>query len=202
MVATRRRGRELEEAILRAAWSLFLDGGYAAVTMQQVAEDAGTSKPVLYRRWADRDALLGDAMGYGLRSLPLDVPDTGSLRGDLLAVMEQVNQTLVGLTAVMSVHLAGYYEATGTTPADLQDGVLGDKIGPLREILERAERRGQLDPARLTPRIASMPFDLMRAEIVTTMQPLPTDTLEEIVDTMFLPLVSPAAPRSVAAGDA
>ncbi|MEA5116483.1 MAG: TetR-like C-terminal domain-containing protein, partial [Propionicimonas sp.] len=88
------------------------------------------------------------------------------------------------------------------TPADLQDGVLGDKIGPLREILERAERRGQLDPARLTPRIASMPFDLMRAEIVTTMQPLPTDTLEEIVDTMFLPLVSPAAPRSVAAGDA
>ncbi|MEA5117445.1 MAG: helix-turn-helix domain-containing protein, partial [Propionicimonas sp.] len=107
-MATRRRGRELEEAILRAAWSLFLDGGYAAVTMQQVAEDAGTSKPVLYRRWADRDALLGDAMGYGLRSLPLDVPDTGSLRGDLLAVMEQVNQTLVGLTAVMSVHLAGY----------------------------------------------------------------------------------------------
>lgn len=190
-MGARRHGRELEEAILRTAWSLFGEGGYAAVTMQRVAEAAGTSKPVLYRRWEDRDALLRDAIGYGLRSVSLSTPNTGTLRGDLLVFMEEINETLVGLAAAMSIHLATYFEATGVRPADLHAGFLADRFPPMRDILERAMRRGEIDRSRLTPRVASMPLDLMRAEIVITMRPLSRESIEEIIDSMFIPLVAP-----------
>ena len=92
-MATRRRGKELEDAILQAAWSLFTRDGFTAVTMQQVAADAGTSKPVLYRRWPDRNALLKDAIAFGLHALSPATPNTGSVRGDLVAFMTDINRT-------------------------------------------------------------------------------------------------------------
>jgi hypothetical protein len=41
----------------------------------------------------------------------------------------------------------------------------------------------------LTPRIAQLPFDLVRHQMMMTLAPVPTDAIEEIVDTIFLPLV-------------
>ena len=189
-MATRRHGRELEDAILRTTWSLFVEDGYTAVTMQRVAHAAGTSKPVLYRRWTDRHALLKDAVSFGLRDVSLTVPDTGSVRSDLVEFMTEVNGTLVGLAAMVSVRLAAYFGDTGATPSDLRPGLPAELLDPLHALLERAVGRGDIDDQRLTPRIASMPLDLMRAEVVTTMRPMSTGTIEEIVDSMFLPLVT------------
>lgn len=188
-MATRRRGAELEGAILDAAWQLFLEGGYPLVTIAAAAQRAGTSKPVLYRRWQDRDDLLRDAIGHAVRAMTLEAPDTGTLRGDTLALMEAVNESLVGLTAVLSVHLAGWYQATGTSPSDVRAGMVSDVFGAIEVAVGRAVDRGEIDPDGLTPRMMSMPYDLMRAEVITTLRPVPREVLEEIVDTMFLPLV-------------
>jgi hypothetical protein len=49
--------------------------------------------------------------------------------------------------------------------------------------------RGEIKPERLTERIKSLPFDLLRHEFLTTFAPAPDHVLEEIVDTIFLPLV-------------
>jgi AcrR family transcriptional regulator len=183
------RGAELESAILDAAWQLFLEDGYPLVTIAAVAQRAGTSKPVLYRRWQDRDDLLRDAIGHVVEAMDLEAPDTGSLRGDTLALMEAINTSLVGLTAVLSVHLAGWYQATGTSPSDVRAGLVSDVSTAVEVVASRAIERGEVDPARLTPRMFSMPYDLMRAEAITTLQHVPHEVLEEIVDTMFLPLV-------------
>ncbi|MFH8561782.1 hypothetical protein [Streptomyces sp. NPDC017988] len=51
---------------------------------------------------------------------------------------------------------------------------------------QRAVERGELDPAKLTPRIASLPFDLLRGETMMTLRPVAP---EEIEDAIFLPLV-------------
>lgn len=53
----------------------------------------------------------------------------------------------------------------------------------------RAVRRGEIDANRLTDRIRSLPFDLLRHEILLTFAPVPDEVVEEIVDTIFLPLV-------------
>jgi len=57
-------------------------------------------------------------------------------------------------------------------------------------IVRRAVERGEIDPARLTPRIAALPFDLVRQEVMMTLAPVPKDTIVEIVDDIFLPLVT------------
>ncbi|MEV6880175.1 TetR/AcrR family transcriptional regulator [Amycolatopsis sp. NPDC051128] len=56
-VKTRRRGTELEDAILRAAAEELAESGYAGLTMERVAQRAGTNKNALYRRRPNRAAL-------------------------------------------------------------------------------------------------------------------------------------------------
>lgn len=56
-------------------------------------------------------------------------------------------------------------------------------------ILERADRRGEIQLDRITPRVASLPVDLVRHELFRTQAPVPEAILEEIVDDVFLPLL-------------
>lgn len=57
-------------------------------------------------------------------------------------------------------------------------------------ILDRAAARGEIDPARLTRRIITLPSDLLRHEALMTLRPVPRSTILEIVDDIFLPLVT------------
>jgi len=54
----RRYGAALEEALLDAAWDELGEIGYAGFTVDAVARRAGTSRPVLYRRWPSRARLV------------------------------------------------------------------------------------------------------------------------------------------------
>lgn len=193
-MAERRRGRALEDALLDAAWQQLTENGYAAFTMDAVAARAGTSRPVLYRRWAGRHELLHATLAHVKERTHLDLPDTGTLRGDVLAVMKQANGTRTGLTAVMTVHLAEYYEETGTSPAELREVLLAGRRTLLDALYARAAERGEIDPDRLTERLRYLPFTLQRHEILMTLKPVPDATLEEIVDTIYLPLVRPRPP--------
>ncbi len=184
----RRRGQELEDALLDAAWEELIAGGYAAFTIDAVAERAHTSRPVLYRRWPRREDLALAAIRHRWLREPLQVPDTGSLRNDLMTLLEQANAQRQGLAAVLTVHLGAYYQDTQTTPADVRRAVLGDRPAAAETIMQRAVDRGEIDPARLTPRVAALPFDLLRHEILMTLAPVPPDVIREIVDEIFLPL--------------
>jgi hypothetical protein len=63
----------------------------------------------------------------------------------------------------------------------------------MKTILARAIHRGEIDATRLTPRIASLPTDLARHEVLMTFAPLSDAAIREIVEEVFLPLVSPRA---------
>ncbi|MCZ4095282.1 TetR/AcrR family transcriptional regulator [Streptomyces sp. So13.3] len=182
----RRRGAALEKALLDAAWEELVANGYARFTMDAVVQRAGTSPPVLYRRWSDRDELVRATIVRSLEENRLDVPDTGSLRGDVLTLMREINATRVQFITVMSVHLAGYYQETGTSPRDL---LATGRENSVDVLFDRAVDRGEIKPELLTERIKSLPFDLLRQEVLTTFAPVPDHVLEEIVDTVFLPLV-------------
>src|ERR1700743_857816 len=79
----RRRGPELEAALLDAAWEELIEAGYAALTMESVAARAHTGVAVLYRRRPNKDQLaLAAIENYG-SAHPVETPATGSLRGDL-----------------------------------------------------------------------------------------------------------------------
>jgi AcrR family transcriptional regulator len=187
----RRRGEALETALLEAAWAELTEVGYAAFTIDGVARRAETSKPVVYRRWADKQELLRAAVRHASEKTRPALPDTGSLRGDLLALARQANRYRLPLAAMITVHLGDYFQESGTSPADLRDVVLGGGRSQLTTLFDRAVARGEIDPELLTPRIADLPFALFRHEVLMTLRPVPAAVMAEIVDTIFLPLVTP-----------
>jgi AcrR family transcriptional regulator len=103
----RPRSEESERAILDATRSLLQEGGFAELTIEEVARRAGVGKSTIYRRWPTKGTLVFEAFVIQFLS-ELPPPDTGSLRGDLLAVLRawidavkgtDTGHTLVGLIA-------------------------------------------------------------------------------------------------------
>ena len=194
--ARRRRGQELEDAILDAAWAQLELVGYAGFTVEAVAERAGTSRPVIYRRWPDRDDLLGAAIAHELGRDRIATPDTGSLRGDVIEVMRRANEARVRIIPMLSVLIGSYFTAGGPSFADVRARAFDQRPrGAFEEILDRAIARGEADADRITPRVRTVAFDLFRHDLLMTLAPLAEQDIIGIVDEVFLPLVRPLEHR-------
>lgn len=192
----RRRGATLEHALLQAAWEELVAVGYANLTMEGVADRASTSKAVLYRRWPSRPALVLAAMRQQAPLLSGEVPDTGTLRGDVLALLRRISQRLSDVGPEVIHGLLAEYFRDAELFSYLQAQVLQVGTGVMYTILQRAAERGEVAPDAINPRIATLPVDLARHELLVTRAPVPDAVLVEIVDEMFLPLVRPRAATS------
>ncbi|MGO7983301.1 dihydrofolate reductase family protein, partial [Rhizobium johnstonii] len=81
---------------------------FAGFTMDAVAERAQTSRPVLYRRWPDRQSLAIAAITHVILRDRIEIPETGSLREDIITVMELSNESRAALIPVIGVQLGSY----------------------------------------------------------------------------------------------
>jgi len=185
---TRRRGAALEEALLDAAWDELQEAGYADLTIEAVADRAGTSRAVLYRRWHSRAELVIVAMRRHRPMLSGEVPDTGSLRGDVLALLTRTSERLTELGADTVYGILGDYFADTELFSAVQDQVLHIGAGVMATILKHAEERGEVRPG-ISPRVASLPTDLFRHELLIRRTPPTRRAIAEIIDEVFLPLV-------------
>jgi AcrR family transcriptional regulator len=185
----RRRGRALEEALLEAVWDEVAERGYDAFTMDAAAARAGTSRAVLYRRWPGKQELVHAAIVHAVGKDPVIPPDTGSLRGDVIALLHQANQRRVRLAIHLFSHLGDFYRATGTSLGDLLVGIQGGRDSLMDGAIHRAVARGEILRDQVSERIARLPGDLFRYEILMTLQPVSEGAITEIVDSIFLPLV-------------
>jgi AcrR family transcriptional regulator len=181
----------LDDALLDAAWAELVERGYGRFTIDGVAARAGTSRPVIYRRWPSRSDLAVAAIRHHGLNQPVTTPDTGSVRGDLIDLLRDASASRSDVAALISVQMGEYFAETGRAPADLRAEFLSGRQQPfsIDEVLRRGVERGEIDPERLTPRIATVALDLLRHEMLMTLQPVSEETIAEIVDDIFLPLV-------------
>lgn len=194
---TRRRGAKLETALLDAAWSELTAVGYGAFTIEGVAVRAKTSRAVLYRRWPNRAELAVAAIRHYMHTTATELPDAGTLRADVLALLRQISARSAAIAGVFSFLIADYFEETGLSLSDLRERIIAGRPNRMDAIIERAVERGEIDPVRLNPRIVSLPLDLVRHDFIVNSAPVPESTLIEIVDNLFLPLLGagPTTPR-------
>jgi AcrR family transcriptional regulator len=183
----RRRGLALEGAILDAAWEELAAVGYRDFTIEGVAARAKTGKQAIYRRWPGRPQLVIAAMREHAPAYSGEVPDTGTLRGDVLALLRRAAERLaeVGPETVQGL-LA---EVIDRAELGLFVDGRGAGVTAMTTILDRAAARGEVDLARLSPRVSSLPVDLLRHELLVSGEKVTDATVVEIVDDVFLPLV-------------
>jgi AcrR family transcriptional regulator len=193
----RRRGPVLENAILNAAWKLFNQDGYASLTMEDVAKLARTNKSVLYRRWPGKAKLVVAAMQQHLPKPTGALPDTGSLRDDLLAYLRSLTRLfdLIGFENLRGL----VNDFIGSEDIDIfaliQVKPQGNRGGKQPEgimmILERANARGEIELDKVSPRVIPLLILLLRNEILSAGSSIEDAAITEIVDDIFMPLVRP-----------
>lgn len=187
---TRRRGEALEHALLDAAWAELQAAGYAGLTMEAVADRAGTSRAVLYRRWRNRPELVLAVIRRHRPLLSGEIPDTGSLRGDVLALLRRMSSRLAEIGPETVYGLLGDYLSDADMFARSRDQLLSISAEVMETILKRAADGGEAR-AGVENRIATLPTALFRNELFLARTPPSEGTLVEIVDDVFLPLVRP-----------
>lgn len=186
-VGSRRRGKVLETAIFEAALRELAQAGYVSFSIERVAVGAGTSKPVIYRRWPTRARLVYAALRANRVGLSCETPDTGTVRGDVTSILHSVSETVdeLGPEVIFGLIAELLHESESSLFAEVHER--NAKI--MREILNRGIGRGEIDAEKLTPRLAALPFDLVRYQLMVMRQPLSAQDIEEITDRIFLPLV-------------
>ena len=194
---TRRRGPALEEAILLAAWEELAETGYANLTMETIASRAKTNKAVLYRRWADKSELIIAALQRYMPKMSSEIPHSGDLRNDmytyLCACIEPLRsigeQTIRGLLAEPRIWRMMSAALPQIIQRRLEINSESRIAAGMKEILKEAEARGEVDLSKLPSRVITLPLDLLQDELLTKHGPVSTETIAEIIDDIFMPLV-------------
>jgi AcrR family transcriptional regulator len=139
----RPRSTEADQAIVRAALELLLEGGYRALTMEAVRARSGVGKATLYRRFGSKEELVADVV----RHLHQDIaaPDTGSLRGDYDALSDAVLAAArTTNTAVFLPRLLAEAAGEPQLHAIFYDNLVRPRRTAMLEVLRRAVARGEL----------------------------------------------------------
>ncbi|MFB5761344.1 TetR/AcrR family transcriptional regulator [Paenibacillus medicaginis] len=190
--ATRRRGEVLENAILQAAWDELQEVGYARLSIDAVATRAKTNKNAVYRRWPNKTKLIAAAAVKFVPRPSLEAPDTGELRSDVITLL---NGIAAAMRAIGSETIHGMLvdDPDKEIISSLPQTVSRSKENPLtlamKTIMKNAEARGEVTLQTMKERVISLPFDLIRYEVLIAHEELTEHIITEIVDDIFLPLV-------------
>ena len=135
------RNADTGRRIFDATTALLIEGGMPAATFQAIAERAGVARATLYRRWPAPAVLVAEAV----RAAAADhvrIPDTGTLRDDLHAILNDVAafiESPLGRAALVAGLAAAQYQAPGPQSWSV-------RWGTVRQVFDRAVQRGELSP--------------------------------------------------------
>lgn len=135
----------MRSAVLRAALVELAASGYAAVSIEGVAERAGVHKTTVYRRWHNRENLLLEAMLERWRE-QVPIPDTGSLHSDLLAYAKAIVTGLRDPEIEASVRAVASIGDPDSPIAKASRSFWAARFDLAGEIVDRAVARKEIPP--------------------------------------------------------
>ena len=181
----RPRSQEADRAILTATVELLATKGLAAMSIEEVAARAGVGKATIYRRWSSKGLLALDAFVASFRAQQPQ-PDTGTLRGDLIAALRAwvraVTRTPMGpmLTGLIA-------EAQHDTElrAAWRDRVIEPLRSQHRIMLDRAMARGEIPASVDREVVLDLFFGAAQHRLLLGHLPLTDDFVREVVDVIL-----------------
>ncbi len=181
---------EPREHILRAALELVAEVGYDRFSMDALAERAHASKATIYRHWSGKAEVVVEAVRCRASSTPYDLPDTGSLRNDLVAFLSTMCDAV---TSEDGAFIAGVLRAMQSDPVlaeQMRNQMVDAKSEVTRELVARAVGRGEVpadaDAGTLTEVMTAM---LLTRNLVLG-APLDDAFVTHLVDEILLPMLA------------
>lgn len=191
MTGTAQRGKAAspwsprETELLEVTLQLLQEHGYDRLTVDAVAARARASKATVYRRWPSKAELVLAAFIEGVRQVAIH-PETGTLRGDLLAIgescREQASQQAGTIRAVLV--------ETSRHPAlqdALQSQFLEQRKALIHEVLRDAVDRGEIDPSVISDELWDLLPGYLIFRIILPARPPTPETVRVLVDEVVIP---------------
>ncbi len=183
---TRPGGRtsQVTDRIFEVTMTLLEEGGFPAVTFQQVAERAGVGRATLYRRWPDPAFLVADTLA-AMAADRIRISDTGSLRSDLSAMLAQIGQFIDSPTgrAAIIAGLTGRQQPEFANHARLLWERRRHAVAP---VFERAKERGELEEDADEDALFALAAGALYARMIVMAEPIDEDWIERVIGQVTL----------------
>ena len=194
------RGRPFDAsrdvALREAALELLAEIGYDRLTIDAVAARAHASKVTIYRRWSGKAELIVDALSC-LKESP-QVPDTGSLRGDLEAIAHGSTSTDNRFDAQLMMGLITALARDAELRQVFRERLMDPSKEGLKQVFERAVARGEVPEDRNLDLLLSLFPALVIHHLLTFGEIPEAQFAEQVMNDVLLPLAT--APTSTPTG--
>ncbi|WNF01153.1 TetR/AcrR family transcriptional regulator [Streptomyces luomodiensis] len=196
----RKRDHTRDAEILKATLDVLAETGYEAMSIDMVATRAKAGKATIYRRWDTKGHLVLDAIS-SLKDTALSpdrLPDTGSLRGDMIAMINprwlgESEQRIKIQSGLMSL----LYRAPELAAA-VDAAIVEPSAAAYRQLMARAVERGEI-PASTDIDTLALIIPSMSAYRVMFMRGCADRTFHEaLVDEVILPALGIRPSQTVA----
>jgi AcrR family transcriptional regulator len=181
----RPRSQEADRAILAATVELLAERGLAAMSIEEVAARAGVGKATIYRRWPSKGLLALDAFVASFQEQQ-PLPDTGTLRGDLLdalhAWVRAVTRTPMGR---LLADLIAEAQHDPELRAAWRDRVMEPLRVQHRIMLDRAIVRGEIPPSVDREVVLDLFFGSAQHRLLLGHLPMTEHFIHEVVDVIL-----------------
>lgn len=191
----RRRDPSRDTDILQAALDVLAETGYDGMTIDMVAARAGAGKATVYRRWSSKAELVVDAVACMKRGEldPDHLPDTGTLRGDLVAMIktpaiadtERKLRVMAGLMPVLA-------RDPGLAVA-VNAAIVEPRAAINRTLMRRAADRGEISPDADIDTVALVTPSMAAYRVLILRRPVDREFLLSLIDGVVLPALGVAA---------
>ena len=177
------------DGVIRAAiLRLLADVGYGALTMDAVAAEAGVGKATIYRRWRTKQDLVVDTIS-DLNTAEAHSPDTGSLEGDLRAMLHTLVGVVNGPTGAATLSLLSTVPHHPALAEAYRNGPLSIWRQSFDTVFQRAEARGDVGPGFRTSVAAETISALLVQRWLLTGRPVDEAFADDVLDTVVMPLI-------------
>lgn len=194
----KRRGAPVVERVLDLTLDELSQRGFHALSVLDIAERADVNKTSIYRRWPTKGALVAAALERALGHED-DLPDTGSLRSDLVHFTSRA-LTWSGSPLGRNVMRMLLADAGDPDLMAMTETLLRRRSGAPRILFRRARERGEISAqADVTLAMTVVAGTLLQRTLVENAK-VPRSFIERLVTFVLAGLTTPDPATSASRG--
>jgi AcrR family transcriptional regulator len=188
------RSSRVRAAAIAATLAELAEGGYAALSLERIARRAGVNTTSLYRRWGNRERLVLEAMLEQVAQ-HVSVPDTGSLRDDLLELARTAAANAARPEVAAMARAVAAQAPHDAKLAAANEAFWAERLALDGAIVERAIERGEVEVATEPTQVIEAVLGPIHLRLLLTCRPVDDAFVERTVDTVVNGVLKPSKHR-------